>query len=337
MIKPDRRQFLVKSGTSLGLTVASPGMLSLVNALAAPGTLNSEEPKNASAVTMPHKNRPFYNTNVHTVIGLGDEPPGFLDKLGQLRAHNAEVQLEIGSPPQAVAKAGWSQSLQDGYLPIVTSEVRAAQGSLRWVAFTSQADELKADYIGVEEAKEALRVTLWFPLVTSIKVDEGNVTSGDKVLAILPSAKVAGVTQAKYNYLTPEAGPIEGPFVDWGDGHLETPPKPLPGFDPAFSAGRSGFLNREIAYRFPVASGKTYHVFLGLVETERVRPGQVLIKLSVNGESQVVDVGLVESGKPIVREFVVLLVGRGNPRDIRMRSLLHRALPRVFTPWHLDS
>src|ERR1019366_590265 len=188
---------------------------------------------------------------------------------------NAEVQAEIGPSHGSAAKAACSQSLQGGYLPIVTSEVRTPQGSLRWVTFTSQADDLKADYIGIEEANEGLNVTLWFPRVTSIKVSEGTVTSGDKVLAILPSAKVMKVTQAKYNYLTPEAGPIEWPSV-------ETPPKPLPGFDPAFSVGRSGFLNRPIEYRFPVASGKTYHVFLGIVETERVKPGKVLIRLSVN-------------------------------------------------------
>ncbi|MGO9272591.1 MAG: hypothetical protein ACLQOO_20550 [Terriglobia bacterium] len=316
MMKPDRRQFLVKSGTTLGLTVASPGVLSLVNALAVPGEPGNQEPKNVGAAKLSPAKHPIYNTNLQTVIGLGDEPPGFLDRFGQLKTRNAEVQLEIGSPPRAVTKAEYSQSLQDGYLPIVTSEVSTPQGSLRWVAFTSQADELKTDYIGIEEAKVGPRVTLWFPHVTSIKVNEGIVTNGDKVLAILPPAKVVAVTQAKYNYLTPEAGPIQGPFVDWGDGHVEEPPKPLPGFDPAFSGGRAGFLNRDIEYRFPVASGKTYHVFLGLVSTEKVKSGEVLARLSVNGESQVVDVGLVASGKPIVREFVV----SSAPEEIRVKS-----------------
>src|SRR5271157_868810 len=118
MMKPDRRQFLVRSGTSLGLTVASPGVLSFVNALAVPGEPGNQEPKNVCAAKSPAKG-PIYNTNLHTVIGLGDEPPGFLDRFGQLKTRNAEVQLEIGSPPRAVTKAGYSQSLQDGYLPIV--------------------------------------------------------------------------------------------------------------------------------------------------------------------------------------------------------------------------
>ena len=93
----------------------------------------------------------------------------------------------------------------------------------------------------------------------------------------------------------------------------------------------------HIEYRFPVTSGKTYHVFLGLVRTEQVKPGEELIRLSVNGESQVVDVGLVKPGKPIVREFVV----SSAPEEIRVKSecdsFLYGALPRVLTSWHLDS
>ena len=309
IMKPDRRQFLVKSGTTLGVTVPGPGGLALLNAFAVPGTDSNQKSTDVVPSLSAHEKRPLYNTNLRTLTGLGDEPPGFLDKFGQLKTRHAEVQVEIGSSQGALAKAACSQSLQDGYLPIVTSEVRTPQGALRWVTFTSQADDLKADYVGIEEAKEGLRVTLWFPGVTSIKVSEGTVTSGGKVLAILPSAKVVGVTQAKYNYLTPEAGPIEWPWV-------ETPPKPLVGLDPAFSGGRSGFLNRPIEYRFPVASGRTYHVYLGLVSTDRVKPGEMLIRLSVNGESQVVDVGLVESGKPIVREFVV----SSAPEEIRVAS-----------------
>ena len=336
MIKPDRRQFLVKSGTSLGLSVASPSVLALMNAVAVPGAASNQEPAGVVPAPLAHQKRPLYNTNLQTLTGLGDEPPGFLDKFGQLKTRHAQVQVELGASHGTMAKAESSQSLQDGYLPIVTSTIRSRQGSLRWVTFTSQADDRKADYIGIEESSGGLRVTLWFPRVTSIKVSDGTVTSGDKVLAILPPAKVVGVTQAKYNYLTPEAGPIQWPFVDWADGHNEDPPKPLPGFDPAFSGGRAGFLNREIAYRFPVASGKTYHVFLGLVSTEKVKPGVVLARLSVNGESQVVDVGLVASGKPIVREFVV----SSAPEEIRVQSECDPsstgAIPRVDAPRHLD-
>ena len=273
IMKPDRRQFLVKSGTSLGLTVAGPGMLSLVNAFAVPGTDSSQKPTDVVSAPLAQEKRPLYNTNLQTATGLGDEPPGFLDKSGQLTTRNAEVQAEIGPSHRSAAKAACSQSLQDGYLPIVTSEVRTPQGSLRWVTFTSQADELKADYIGIEEAKEGLNVyACGFRDVTSIKVSEGTVTSGDKVLAILPPAKVVEVTQAKYNYLTPEAGPIEWPFMT-GEG-IRIPRNRCRVSILPSAVGRSGFLNRPIEYRFPVASGKTYHVFLGLVETEQSSLGE---------------------------------------------------------------
>jgi hypothetical protein len=312
MKKPARREFLTKSGITLGFAAAGSHVTSLLNAAVVSAAPNKAESTNAGETQSPQPQRPLYNTNLQTAIGLGDEPPGILDKFGQLKTRHAEVQLDIGSSPQGpqdLTKAEWSQSLQDGYLPIVTSEVRTSQGALRWVAFTSQVDEFKADYIGIEEAAEPYRITLWFPYTTSIKMSEGMVTSGDKVLAILPSCKVASVSQAKYNYLTPEAGPLESPSV-------ETPAKPLPGFDAAFSGGRTGFLNREIEYRFPVAGGKTYHVFLGLVGTYPDKPGDALIRLSVNGESQVVDMGLAGRGKPFVREFVV----PAGAEEIRVKS-----------------
>jgi hypothetical protein len=251
----------------------------------------------------------LYNTNLQTAIGLGDEPPGIVDTFGQVKTRNAEVRLEIGSPPQPLDKASWSQTLQGGYLPIVSTEVGTSPSSLRWVAFTSLMDGLKSDYIGIEQAGEEQRITLWFPNTTSITVGEGIVTSSGKVLAIFPPCKVNGSSQAKYNYLTPEAGSLESPFV-------ERPPRKLPGYNAAFSGGRSGFLNREIEYRFPVGGGKAYHVCLGLVGADPVKPGEMLIRLCVNGEKQVVDMGLVGPGKPVVREFVV----PAGAEEVRVKS-----------------
>jgi hypothetical protein len=285
-MKPDRRQFLIKSGTTLGLSAASPGVLSIVNALAIPGAASNQPPTEVGVANLPDEKRPLYNTNLQTAIGLGDEPPGLLDKFGQLKTRNADVQLEIGAPSQPLTKAGWLQSLQDGYLPIVRTEVRASQGSLRWVAFTSEAEGVKADYLGLEEAKGRYRIALRFPYTTSIKVSDGIVTNGDKILAFFAPTKQVVVSQAKYSYLTPQAGAFE------------TPGKPLPGLDPAFGGGRSGFLNSAIEYRFPVTTGKAFHVFLGLRGSSRVEPGEMLIRLSVNGQSQVADMGLAEPGKP---------------------------------------
>ncbi len=304
MQKTDRRQFLLKSGATLGLSMSHSGMLSLANALNDTGAPGAHESANASSSKPSSVRRPLYNTNLQTAIGLGDEPPGILDKYGQLKTRHTEVQLGIGSPAEGLVKARWIQSLQDGYLPVVATEVRTARGFVRWVAFTSQAGELKADYIGIEEAKQAYRITLWFPHTTSIKVGAGVVTGGDKVLAVFSPGKVVSVSQARYNYLTPEAGP------------LESRPKSLPGIDPSFEGGRSGFLGREIEYRFPALSEKTYHVFLGLRGADSLKPGEALIKLSVNGESQVVDLGLKDAGKPRILEFAVA------PRqgEIRVKS-----------------
>ena len=115
-MKPDRRQFLVKSGTTLGLSVASPGVLSLVDALAAPGAPSNQKPTDVGASALPHEKRPLYNTNLQTAVGLGDEPPGFLDNIGQLKTRNAEVQVEIGL---ASPRSGQSRVLAvaPGWIP----------------------------------------------------------------------------------------------------------------------------------------------------------------------------------------------------------------------------
>jgi hypothetical protein len=230
---------------------------------------------------------------------LGDEPSGLVDKFGQLKTRNAETKLELGSPPQPVEAAEWSQSLVEGYLPIVDTQVRGAKGSLRWVAFTSDFGELKADYIKVEEAEGKHRIHLLFTSTTSIEVARGIITSGDKILAMFPPPEKVEISRAKYNFLSPDAfsrvyppSAPEGAF------------KPLRSLDPAFSGERGAYLGQQIEYRFPVAPGKTYHVFLGLLGRGRLRPGEMLLKLSVGGQSQLADVG-VAAGQPILREFVI--------------------------------
>ena len=123
MAGPDRRQFLVKSGLALGLNTVSLKVGSLMNAFADSGksaptalsTLRGSE--SADSLT------PLYNTNLSTAIGLGDEPVSLVDKFGQLKTRNAETRLELGSPAQPVEAAEWSQSLVEGYLPIVDTQV----------------------------------------------------------------------------------------------------------------------------------------------------------------------------------------------------------------------
>jgi hypothetical protein len=293
MGRTGRRQFLLTSGTTFGLSLIPPRLVSAVGAVADPAFAGSQQSQTAYGADRQHSARPLYNTNLQTAIGLGDESAGILDNFGQLKTRNCEVEFELGIPSQPLASLDWSQSLDGGYLPIVTTEKLALANSLRCIAFTSEFDGLKADYLGIEEANNPHRITLWFPYTTSIKVSGQTVTSGNKVLAIFDFAKVTKVSQAKYNYLTPE---VE---------LLESPAKLLPGCDPAFNGGWEAFLSRPIRYRFPAAAGVTYHVCLGLRGVERVRPGEMLLRLSVNGAKQVVDMGSVGYGTPILKEFAV--------------------------------
>lgn len=290
MRKRSRRQFLARTGAAFGLAASDINLSALVKSLAA----SREAGDSRSAVGGSAKNpATLYNTNLQTAIGLGEEPAGIVDKFGQLKTRHAEVNLEIGSPPQPVAGAGWSQSLQDGYLPVIETGVGAPSESLRWTVFTSEFAGTKAEYIEIEEARALYRLTLWFPYTLSVQVHGNRVTSGSQVLAIFPPANRVEVSQARYNYLTPEAR----------GGHK--PDKIPPNLDPAFSTARAGYLNRPVEYRFPVTQGKTYQVFLGLLTFREVQPGDLVLKLSVDAEAQVVDMGLVGTGKPTLQQFVV--------------------------------
>ena len=334
MIKANRRQFLVKSGTTLGLTVASRGVLPLVNALAVPGAPSNQEPSDVGAANLSHERRPLYNANLQTAIGLGDEPPSLLDKFGQMKSRNVQIRVEIGSPPQpvtnaewseviqagyllgvsvpvsSVVEADWSQSLQEEYLPIVATRLGTPQGALDWVAFASDFGGVKADYIEVEEVNSKHRVILEFPFTTSIEIDQGTIKSGDRILASFPPPEKVEVSRAKYNFLTPEAWSLD--VLPWG---TQAPIRMPPGLDPAFSSGRSAYLDRRIEYRFPVTPGKSYHVFLGLFGHAGLTPGEMVLKLSVNGQSQIADVG-VAGGRPILQEFVITPAGD----ELRVKS-----------------
>jgi hypothetical protein len=239
----------------------------------------------------------LYNTNLQTAIGFRDQPPGIVDKFGQLKNHNVDTTLEMGAPLQPVTGMEWSQSLAGGYAPIVESEVRSPQGSLRWGTFAADEGGVAADYVEIKESAAPYRVTLWFPFTTSIQVDHDRVTSGDQVLALFPPPQTMEVSQARYNSLTPQAGPSE------------THAKPLPGTDPAFNLRIAQYLDRDIEYRFPVTSGATYHLFLGMLTFRPLKLGDLLLRLSVGEQVRVVDIGLTGSGVPVLEEFVVRPTG----------------------------
>jgi hypothetical protein len=268
--------------------------------------------------------KPLHNINLQTAIGLGDEPATIVDRLGQLNSRNVGIRLEAGANLAPAGSSAWRQWLQgawqghsdmrqpatptipspdwrqwleDGYSPVVSTELRSPQGSLRAVAFSSDFGGIRADYVGMQVAKMPWRLTLLFPFVTSVKAHRGVVTSHDRILAFYPFPnKGEAVFQGKYNLLTPASR----------SRRFEALSKPLSDSDPAFAAGRLARLNRWIEYRFPVPAGKTYHVYLGFLVREPLRPGGMVLRLSVNGQQQVLDLGVAGRGnKPVVREFAV--------------------------------
>jgi hypothetical protein len=305
----NRRQFLAKSSTALGVAVMIPSANSLVKALAAPVVAAGE----AAGADPGGKSAPLYNTNLRTAIGLGDELPGIVDKFGQLlRGRNAATRLELGAPLQPAKNAEWSQSLLDGYLPVVETQLKASNATLRWAVFSSDYQDVKADYIEIKEADNPYRLTLLFPYTTSIEMERGSVVGNGKRLALFPPAKSITTSQAKYNLVTPET-------------HSEKEETPLPsGVDPAFANNCWAHLHRSVEYRFPVTPGKTYYVFLGVLSLKRAL-GENTIKLSVNEQSQIMDFGLEGSG-PVLCEFKV--TARGNELRVQSATIPHP--PAVF-------
>lgn len=252
----------------------------------------------------------LFNSNFQTAIGLGDETPGIIDQFGQLDSRNAMISLNIGKVPRTSPDLQWSQSLEDGYLPVVNTEVRSSQGSIHWTTFTAGEANVGADCLEVTKAEFPLGVELWFPFTTQIEAKDGIVTSGDRILAVFPSAAASNVSQAKYNMLTPtrESWSVSRP--PWSP----TPPAgfqpvSIPGIDAAFASGRTSYLFRPLRYSFPVQAGRTYHVVLGLFAPKDAeysyKISQTLVKLSADEISETVDMASLVPGKPFLRDFVV--------------------------------
>jgi hypothetical protein len=309
---PNRRDFLVRSGMALGLTPDSKmreSVWRLLTQTRFPGLhildAVTRKPKAAPQVsaakdTSPEGRLPLYNVDFRSAIGLGDEPPGIVDRFGQLlRSRNAMMRVALGSPLQPAEHVSSSQSLRNGYLPIVDTELTVAGTTLHLSAFSSDDGGLKADYVEIRDGKNPYQIQLFFPYTTAIHVEGGKIISQDRVLAQFPQPAKATVSRAKYNSLTPETWPA----TDSPWGKIE-PLKLDPGVDSAFANSRNTFLNRWIEYRFPVKAGTAYHVFLGILP-DKCEPGEYIFRLSVNQQTQRLDCGLLPPGKPVTREFTV--------------------------------
>ncbi len=315
MWKGDRREFLQGSGLVLG----SIALRSQMDGLAMAGRLphrHDIEPLVMNENSPTEASRSLCNFNVRTAIGLGDRTPGIIDQHGQLDSRNAKACITIGNSLQPSPDLTWSQSLEDGYFPIVHTEVRSRQGFANWMACATNEADIEADGIEVTDADIPLRFTLWFPYTTEIEAKTGIVTGGDRILAVLPpQAAHIALSRGKYNLLTPERETWSLSRPPWS----QVPPAgshpiPISGIDPAFASGRSSYLFRPLRYRFPVQPGKTYHVILGLVASKSseygLRVSQQLVKLSADGTSDTVDMASLVPGKPFLRDFVVKASGR---------------------------
>lgn len=332
MWKRDRRQFLQESGLIFGFATLDSRLGLFSDSHVPPesshfASLQSGEPEKASM--------PLYNINLQTAVGLGGERAGIIDGHGQLESRNAKVCLLIGKESQSSRDFQWSQTLEEGYFPIVETEARSPNGSVVWSTYASNSANIQAEYLEVTRADLPYNVRLWFPYTTKIEVANGDVTSGGQVLAHFSGAEKTEVSQAKYNFLTPESETSSlstkhpGSPAAICNCHPQTvgmssPGKrsdsssaSIPGIDPAFSSGRTSFLFRPLRYSFPVQKGKIYHVVLGLISKQyHPKPGEVLLKLSANDVTVVVDMADLEPGKPYLHDFVV----HASAPEIRIES-----------------
>ena len=264
--------------------------------------------------------RALYNRNYQTAIGVGDEPLTFVDRFGQLKSDDANVPelanaargggsrnvtafLYVGNPLQPVSAFKASQRLEDGYLPIVHTSVQTGNGEFQSVAFGSTLG-VKADYLGIVPGKNPFRVRLLCPTTTAAKFEDGVVRTPDKILAVIPPPANVKISNARFNYLTPERNSRIFPSaVAWeGLPHVK-PPQHL---DAAFSHARTGHPN--VDYIFPVTAGNTYHVFLGVGRSEWLVGDPDFfksLKLSVEDQSETFEFKKVPADQPVFREFVV--------------------------------
>jgi len=264
--------------------------------------------------------RTLYNRNYQTAIGVGDEPLTFVDRFGQLQSDDANVPelanaargggsrnvtalLYVGNPHQPVSTFKASQRLDDGYLPVVLTNVRTGYGEFQSVAFSSIAG-VKSDYLGILPGRNSFRVRLLCPTTTAAKIEGGVVRTPEKVLAIVPAPASAKISNARYSYLTPERNSRIFPSgVAWEGLPRVKSPQHL---DSAFSHARTS--QRSVEYSFPATTGATYHVFLGVGRPECLvgDPNYFKgIRLSVEGESRTYEFQQDPLNQPVLGEFVV--------------------------------
>jgi hypothetical protein len=161
------------------------------------------------------ESRPVYNVNYQTAIGLGDEP-ATVHRFGQLKSDDANVPelanvargggsrnvnlvMEIGKPSRAISTFQAVQSLEDGYLPILHTKVRAQHGIFQSVVFSSDSGGLKADYLGITSGSNPFRIKLFCPTTTLITTADGVIRAPNRILAVVSTPIGITMHNAKYN------------------------------------------------------------------------------------------------------------------------------------------
>ena len=315
----DRRKFLQGSGLVVGGVALESQIKALSGHYGSDGAVGFALSQASTSQTAS-----LCNANIKTNIGLGDETPGIIDQFGQLDSRNASICLSIGDVPLKSPDLHWSQSLEDGCLPIVSTEVKSPRGGARWTSAATNAADVRADYLEFSQASLPLKVNLWFPFTTRIEAKDGIVTSGDRIVAVFPPSAAVNLSQAKYNLTTPARESWSLSRQPWSP---EVPagfrPTPIPGLDPAFASGRSSYLFRSLRYRFPAEAGKTYHVVLGLYVQKRSEfrysRSESLLDLSTNNETVTVDMADVVAGEPFLHDFAI----QPSTNEIRVASAVN--------------
>lgn len=290
----DRRQF-VWSSTSLALASC------FCHAIGVPTNGCSD----AGKWIGDGKPSPLVNYNCATLVGLGDEPPAFLDQFGQLSGRTAQVLLDIGYPVKPYEDlrsrpdGDWAQWLESGYLPIVRSKVNAGDRSVDWTAFSSGCRGIKAEHVVLNDASVPLRLRLAFPYEYSVSVQGNMIVSNDHVCAIIPDAKIVGTTSARYNLLSPESWSNECPH--WSP---YVPVKDRPGLAKAFNSSRGIYLYRSIDYLIPVTQSAPFYVYVGVISDDKLEPGDLILRFTVNDLSQSIDFAVLGAGNPGILQFV---------------------------------
>jgi hypothetical protein len=299
MRRTGRRGFIKDLGLGIGILSAGAAPES-VSASTGDGAQRPEKQR----LPQPNSERgPLYNINLQTAIGLGDERASVVDAFGQLKSRHARLECEIGQPLKAVTEFKGEQRLEEGYLPIVYTTVRLPAGAMSSVAFASDFGGVKADYWAFD-LSQPCRVTLRFPSALWVTANNGVAVSGNQVLAAWPTAAQARTTQAKFNCPSLNDNVI--------DILPESEASHLRHLDPAFQGSRhaASFIGSgKIEYRFPVTSDQTYYVYLGVINSAKLQPGEVILDFYVEEHKQTVDVGLGKLGRPILSEFVTRAQG----------------------------